>query len=212
MMMMDGQDYVNHGEGFYHKNHFFSGRIDYQMSFDQYQHFEIFLNEELNRFAERSSSYVNGRIRLHDADGRVLADSGLPQPITRISIADKSDEKAVKFTPPGGQVNVKLYEVAETVGIRVSDTGIGIPEDNLPHLFSRFHRARNAAAYPGSLDEPDIEKSDKHLQMVKIAKEVSILPKMVFMNTVLLNTKNRYNRNLSLHTNKAANEEPNLGQ
>lgn len=150
MMMMDGQDYVTHGERFYHKNHFFSGRIDYQTSIDQYPHFEIYLNEELNRFTERSSFYVNGRIRLLDADGRVLVDSDLPQPITRISIADKSDEKGVKFTSPGGQVNVKLYEVAETVGIRVSDTGIGIPEDDLPHLFSRFHRGRNAAAYPGS--------------------------------------------------------------
>jgi homoserine kinase type II len=60
-----------------------------------------------------------------------------------------------------------------------------------------------------NLDEPDIEKSDKYLQMVKIAKEVSIIPKMIFMNTVFLNTKNGHNRNLSLHTKKAAVEEPN---
>lgn len=60
-----------------------------------------------------------------------------------------------------------------------------------------------------NLDEPDIEKSDKYLQMVKIAKEVSIIPKMIFMNTVFLNTKNGHNRTLSLHTKKAAVEEPN---
>jgi signal transduction histidine kinase len=32
----------------------------------------------------------------------------------------------------------------------VEDTGIGIPPDELPCLFQRFHRGRNASAYPGS--------------------------------------------------------------
>jgi signal transduction histidine kinase len=36
------------------------------------------------------------------------------------------------------------------VQLSVTDTGIGIPSDDLPHLFNRFHRSRNAANYPGS--------------------------------------------------------------
>jgi homoserine kinase type II len=35
-----------------------------------------------------------------------------------------------------------------------------------------------------NLDEPDIEKSNKHMQMVKIAMNVSLIPKMLFMKTI----------------------------
>jgi two-component system sensor histidine kinase MprB len=38
----------------------------------------------------------------------------------------------------------------EGTQLSVSDTGIGIPEEDIPHLFSRFHRGRNASPYPGS--------------------------------------------------------------
>jgi signal transduction histidine kinase len=57
-------------------------------------------------------------------------------------------DNAIKFTPAGGQVNVKLSTQNEAVQLSVADTGI--PEEDIPHLFSRFHRGRNASAYPGS--------------------------------------------------------------
>ncbi len=59
-------------------------------------------------------------------------------------------DNALKFTPAGGTVRVSVESAADRVQVRVTDTGIGIPAEDLPRLFSRFHRGRNAAAYPGN--------------------------------------------------------------
>jgi CheY-like chemotaxis protein len=48
---------------------------------------------------------------------------------------------AVKFTPRGGRVQVRLQRINSHIEISVSDTGIGIRADFLPHLFERFRQA-----------------------------------------------------------------------
>ncbi len=53
---------------------------------------------------------------------------------------------AIKYTPPGGRVYVSLKRVEREALVEVSDTGIGIPEASLPHLFEEFYRAPNAKA------------------------------------------------------------------
>jgi len=59
-------------------------------------------------------------------------------------------DNAIKFTPQGGSIRVGLRRKEGNAELRVEDTGIGIPPAELPHLFSHFHRGRNAVAYPGS--------------------------------------------------------------
>ncbi len=51
---------------------------------------------------------------------------------------------AVKYTPSGGCVTTKLSIAADKVRLIVEDTGIGIPEDAVDHLFEEFYRAPNA--------------------------------------------------------------------
>ena len=51
---------------------------------------------------------------------------------------------AVKFTPKGGRVQVRVERVNSHVDIVVSDTGIGIKPEFLPHLFERFRQADSA--------------------------------------------------------------------
>ncbi|HEU4712132.1 MAG TPA: ATP-binding protein [Pyrinomonadaceae bacterium] len=58
---------------------------------------------------------------------------------------------AFKFTFEG-EIRVTLREIDDRVELAVSDTGTGIPDDELPHLFERFHRVRGARgrSYEGS--------------------------------------------------------------
>lgn len=73
---------------------------------------------------------------------------GQPEQIN--ALVDNLVDNALKFTPTGGAVTVRLAVEEGAAVFSVEDTGIGIPEDELPQLFRRFHRARNAAAIPGS--------------------------------------------------------------
>jgi signal transduction histidine kinase len=47
---------------------------------------------------------------------------------------------AIKFTPKGGSVDVDLGRSPEGARFTVSDTGVGIPSDDMPHIFERFWR------------------------------------------------------------------------
>jgi signal transduction histidine kinase len=55
-------------------------------------------------------------------------------------------DNAIKYTPPQGRIAVELKRRESFIEILVRDTGIGIPEDALPHLFERFYRADPARA------------------------------------------------------------------
>jgi heavy metal sensor kinase len=59
-------------------------------------------------------------------------------------------DNALKFTPAEGTVKVSLKADNGQVAIVVSDTGIGISEADLPHVFKRFYRCDNSRAQQGT--------------------------------------------------------------
>jgi len=72
-------------------------------------------------------------------------------PLTVLSTADELDRvfnnllsNAVKYTPEGGTVTVRVLQTANEAQVEVSDTGIGISDEALAHLFQEFYRAPNA--------------------------------------------------------------------
>lgn len=54
---------------------------------------------------------------------------------------------AVKYTPKGGQVSIRAVERGDCVVVTVADTGIGIPKEDLPHVFDEFYRCENARQF-----------------------------------------------------------------
>ena len=71
-------------------------------------------------------------------------------------------ENAIKYTPPEGkiEINCKRKRNSNLLQVSVSDTGIGVPEKDLPNIFNDFFRAENAKSF-------DIDGTGLGLSMVK---------------------------------------------
>ncbi|MBN1287442.1 MAG: GAF domain-containing protein [Anaerolineae bacterium] len=85
-------------------------------------------------------------------------------------------ENAIKFTPAGGRVMVRLYQDDRNVVVEVSDTGIGIPPEAKEHLFKRFYRAAGAEHIKGSGLGLNLVKTivDAHSGSVEFVSEVGV--------------------------------------
>jgi signal transduction histidine kinase len=92
-------------------------------------------------------------------------------------VLDHLLSNAVKFTGPGGEVVVRPHD-GDRPGVTITDTGMGIAEKDLPHVFDRFYRGKAAEvmAVPGPGLGLAIVRAivDAHNGSVRIASEPGV--------------------------------------
>jgi len=97
------------------------------------------LSEVAQEAVEAARSTTNGKVSLvYDSERRVEATFDRDRIRQAASILL---DNAIKYTPEGGKVEVRVEESDGRTVLSVTDTGVGISEDELPLVFERFHRA-----------------------------------------------------------------------
>ena len=76
-----------------------------------------------------------------DADDQLVVDGDRAR---LAQVFDNLISNAIKFTPAGGRIDVRVFRSDAAAVVEVSDTGSGIPEDEREHLFERFFRTSGA--------------------------------------------------------------------
>jgi len=55
-------------------------------------------------------------------------------------VLDNLIENALRYTPTGGRITLSLTNASDNIMVKIADTGQGIPEDEIAHIFDRFYR------------------------------------------------------------------------
>lgn len=107
------------------------------------------------RMAELVEDYVD-QFQIAAEDEKITLTANVHAPDALIK-ADRTQmgrlitnllSNAIKYSPGGGHVDVTLDTADHHLVLTVEDTGVGIPQDHLPHIFDRFYRVRPAHSTP----------------------------------------------------------------
>ncbi|TAD77147.1 MAG: PAS domain-containing sensor histidine kinase [Oscillatoriales cyanobacterium] len=122
-----------------------AGRLKFQPTWLDLEQFCAGLVEEMS-LNLRQDQTISFQTVDRPAVGRLLE---LDEKLLR-HILSNLLSNALKYSPEGGTVRLRLVYGAETVKLSVQDRGIGIPSADLDRLFESFHRAGNVGTIPGT--------------------------------------------------------------
>ena len=116
------------------------GEADVALSQDRSQSEKFYLNDLLGECCRSAQSLASaGGITLECSAAGDLAFRG-DEVLLRRMVMNLLDN-AIRYTPPGGHVSAALEVEHSQFRIRITDTGVGISPEAVPHLFERFYRA-----------------------------------------------------------------------
>jgi signal transduction histidine kinase len=81
-----------------------------------------------------------------DVPPEILVD--VDRPRIRQALANLLDN-ALKYTPRGGRVSIEARRSGGDVTVSVTDSGVGIPDDELPHIWTRLYRGDKSRSTRG---------------------------------------------------------------
>lgn len=105
--------------------------------------FNAFLDTQLD--VPRIRAHEKGITFTLDLPAKVLHTTINPDKFSRV--VTNLLTNALKFTPPGGQVQVRLQSHGKGIRLAVKDTGVGIPAELQAHVFDKFSTAIRAGLY-----------------------------------------------------------------
>jgi len=108
------------------------------------------VDELFERVSERHAKtaqdkHVTMVIEPHEEDLRLVGD-----PMRIEQALQNLAANALKHTPPGGAIRLGAKRDAGWIRLSVSDNGLGIPAEHLPHVFDRFYKADRSRSQSGS--------------------------------------------------------------
>src|SRR5579859_832813 len=122
-------------------------RLDYQPTLDREDlDLGVLLSEIIRRLAPKAErKHIQLRLDMPESRPSISGDyEHLDRAFTNLI------DNALNYTPENGRVEIQVRAEGDRLVVDIADTGIGIKEQDLPHLFERFYRSEEARAFEKS--------------------------------------------------------------
>ena len=104
------------------------------------------IREEGSRYVQVAEGLgIEARVSLPENLPKVVAQEDRMRQVVRNLL-----DNALKFTPENGRIDISASTNHDVVEVRVSDNGLGIPPESLPHIFERFYKVERSRRNEGS--------------------------------------------------------------
>lgn len=105
--------------------------------------------QDIGRVVHRVADTMEFEALKKKQDLEVVIPNELPQVLVDedrlIQVVMNLISNAVKFTPKGGQIQIRAWQSEEQLIVEVIDNGVGIPAESIPELFQRFYQVDSSA-------------------------------------------------------------------